>query len=54
MTGEAIHKLPRMLDDTALCERVAAAGRQMVTDQFELGGLLDRYARLVESTVRGR
>jgi glycosyltransferase involved in cell wall biosynthesis len=46
--------LSRMLDDRALRERIAAAGRQTVTDQFELGGLLDRYARLIESTVEGR
>jgi glycosyltransferase involved in cell wall biosynthesis len=46
--------LARMLDDAVLRERLAGAGRQTVTEQFELGGLLDRYAQLIESTVERR
>ena len=46
--------LARVLDDPALRERLGAAGQRTVVDQFELGGLLDRYARLIESTVEGR
>lgn len=42
-----------MLDEVALREQLAAAGLEAVK-QFELGGLLDRYARLIESTVEGR
>jgi hypothetical protein len=40
-----------MLDDAALGERLGQAGLHTVTEQFELKGLLDRYARLLEAAV---
>jgi glycosyltransferase involved in cell wall biosynthesis len=43
--------LLRMLDDAALGERLGQAGLHTVTEQFELRGLLDRYARLLEAAV---
>ena len=46
--------LTRMLDDAALRTRLSDAGRRTVTEQFELRALLDRYARLIESTVERR
>jgi glycosyltransferase involved in cell wall biosynthesis len=46
--------LGRMLDDDGLRARLGAKGLQTVTERFELGGLLDRYARLIESTVEER
>ena len=46
--------LGRMLDDATLRARLAEAGRRTVADQFELGGLMDRYARLIESAVERR
>jgi glycosyltransferase involved in cell wall biosynthesis len=52
--GSLAAAVARLLDDAVLRERLAAAGRRTVSEQFELGGLLDRYARLVESTVERR
>jgi glycosyltransferase involved in cell wall biosynthesis len=46
--------LARVLDDAVLRERLATAGLQTVTERFELGALLDRYARLLETAVAGR
>jgi glycosyltransferase involved in cell wall biosynthesis len=46
--------LTRMLDDAALGERLGQAGLQTVTERFELGGLLDRYARLLEAAASRR
>jgi glycosyltransferase involved in cell wall biosynthesis len=43
--------LARMLDDAALRERLAKAGLQTVTERFELGALLDRYAQLLETAM---
>jgi glycosyltransferase involved in cell wall biosynthesis len=46
--------LTRVLGDAVLRERLATAGLQTVTERFELGALLDRYAGLVEAAVAGR
>ncbi len=46
--------LNRMLDDGPLRARLSKAGRQTATDQFEIHALLDRFARLIESTVERR
>jgi glycogen synthase len=46
--------LGRLLDDSALRHRLGDAGRQTVTDRFELTGLLDQYARLILSTLEAR
>lgn len=43
--------LARMLDNAPLRDRLAKAGLQTVTERFELGTLLDRYARLLEAAV---
>jgi hypothetical protein len=40
-----------MLDDAALRERLGRAGLKTVTERFELGALLDQYARLLEAAV---
>ena len=40
-----------MLDDSAPARAAGRAGRQTVADRFELEGLLDQYARLIESTA---
>jgi glycosyltransferase involved in cell wall biosynthesis len=44
--------LSRLLGDSALGQRLGAAGRRTVTDRFELNGLLDQYARLILSTLK--
>ncbi len=44
--------LERMLRDAALRERLAAAGRQLVSERFELNALLDRYGRLIEAVAQ--
>ena len=46
--------LNRMLDDGPLRERLSKAGRRTATDRFEIHGLLDRFARLIVSTVERR
>jgi glycosyltransferase involved in cell wall biosynthesis len=46
--------LARMLDDAPLRERLGKAGLKTVTEQFELGALLDRYARLIQAAVDER
>jgi glycosyltransferase involved in cell wall biosynthesis len=53
-TASLADALTRALDDEALRARMGAAGRQTVSSGFELGALLARYARLIESTVEGR
>jgi len=42
------------LRDASLRDRVAAAGRALVADRFELNALMHRYAGLVEAVANGR
>ena len=44
--------IERMLHDPALRARLAAAGRTIVMQRFELNTLMARYASLIESVVR--
>ncbi len=44
----------RLLDDAPLRARLAETARHTAADRFELCALLDRYARLIEATVRPR
>jgi glycosyltransferase involved in cell wall biosynthesis len=43
-----------VLDDAGLRHRLAAAGRTLVAEQFELGMLLARYARLIDDVAGAR
>ena len=44
----------RLLADRELANRLAAAGRRTAEERFELDGLLDRYAQLIETVVSDR
>jgi D-inositol-3-phosphate glycosyltransferase len=44
----------RLLVDPALRAKLAAAGRRTAEERFELNGLLDRYARMIESVAQDR
>lgn len=44
----------RMLGDAALRARLAAAGRALVADRFELNALMGRYAGLIEAVAAHR
>jgi glycosyltransferase involved in cell wall biosynthesis len=43
-----------LLGDGVLADRLAAAGRRTAEERFELTGLLDRYARLIDSVAMER